>query len=154
MPTFSSRHFGTLEYQPDVVFEFPAGLPGFEQERRFLAIEHPASRPIVFLQSLVRPELCFITLPVLAVQADYQLAISAEDIKELELDENRQPAVGTDVLCLAIISVAEGKPATANLLAPLVVNLKTRRGLQAIQEDSPYSHQHPLLAAKPEAACS
>jgi len=43
--------------------------------------------------------------------------------------------------------VAEGKMPTANLLAPVVVNLKTRRGLQAIQVDSSYSHQHPVLAA-------
>jgi flagellar assembly factor FliW len=150
----SSRHFGPVEYQDDAVFEFPAGLPGFEQERRFVAIEHAASRPIVFLQSLNRPELCFITLPVLAVKPDYGLAISIEDLRALALAESRQPAIGAEVLCLAIISVAEDKLPTANLLAPIVVNLKTRRGLQAIQEGSSYSHQYPLLAAQPEEACS
>jgi flagellar assembly factor FliW len=154
MPTLSSRHFGPVEYQSDAVLEFPAGLPGFEQERSFVPIEHASSKPIVFLQSLTRPELCFITLPVRVVQPDYGLAIPAEDLRTLGLAEARQPEIGAEVLCLAIVSVAEGKLPTANLLAPIVVNLRTRRGVQAIQEDSAYSHQHPLLAMEREEACS
>ena len=148
MPMLSSRNFGPVEYQEESVFEFPAGLPGFEEERRFVPIEHAASKPIVFLQSLNRPSLCFITLPVLAVRGDFSLAISAEDLRTLELPEKRQPAIGAEVLCLAILSVAEGHMPTANLLAPVVVNLKTRRGLQSIQVDSSYSHQHPVLTAE------
>jgi len=148
MPMLSSRNFGPVEYQEESVFEFPAGLPGFEEERRFVPIEHAASRPIVFLQSLNRPSLCFITLPVLVVQRDFRLAISAEDLRTLELSEKRQPTLGAEVLCLAVLSVAEGKLPTANLLAPVVVNLKTRRGLQTIQVDCSYSHQHPILAAE------
>lgn len=154
MPTFTSRHFGTVEYTQDSVFEFPAGLPGYEQERRFLPIEHAASKPIIFLQSLNRPELCFITLPVLAVKSDYKLAAPPDDLRLLGFDGASQPVIGKDVLCLAIISVAEGKPPTANLLAPVIVNLNNRRGVQAIQEESPYSHQHPLPGAQPEGACS
>jgi flagellar assembly factor FliW len=154
MPTLSSRHFGPVEYQDDAVFEFPTGLPGFEQERRFLAIEHAASKPIVFLQSLNRPELCFITLPVSAAQSDYALAIAPEDLKALGLADSRQPAIGSEVICLAIVSVDEDRLPTANLLAPVVINMRTRRGLQAIQEGSSYSHQHPLVAAQPEEECS
>lgn len=148
MPMLSSRNFGPVEYQEESVFEFPAGLPGFEEERRFVPIEHAASRPIMFLQSLSRPSVCFITLPVRAVEREFSLALSAEDLRRLELSEKRQPAIGAEVLCLAIVSVAEGKMPTANLLAPVVVNLKTRRGLQAIQVESSYSHQHPLLAER------
>ncbi|HOK45133.1 MAG TPA: flagellar assembly protein FliW [Bryobacteraceae bacterium] len=154
MPTFSTSRFGTIEYQDDSVIQFPFGLPGFEEERQFVAIEHTASRPIVFLQSLTRPDLCFITLPVLVVKRDYRLAISPADLKSLALPCDRQPEIGTDVLCLAIISVAEGRLPTANLLAPVVVNLKTRVALQAIQEESAYSHQYPLLDSRPEAECS
>jgi len=29
-------------------------------------------------------------------------------------------------------------------MAPIVVNLKTRRALQAIRQDSEYSHQHTI----------
>ena len=154
MPRFVTKHFGIVEYQPETVIEFPAGLPGFEQETRFLALEQPGTKPLAFLQSLNRPELCFITLPVNAIDPDYRLAVSADDLRLLELPEDRQPRIGTDVLCLAIISVAENQSPTANLLAPLVVNLRTRRAVQAIAPDSGYSHQHPLSGSHQEDSCS
>lgn len=152
---FQTRHFGTIEFDRDAVCQFPAGLPGFEDEHEFVAIEQPHTRPIVFLQSLRRPDLCFITLPVQTIQSDYRLGISPEDLRLLELPEDRQPEMGKQVLCLAIVAVAEGQPPTANLLAPVVINLENRRAVQAILSDSGYSHRHPLLADREENnACS
>ncbi|MCC6861504.1 MAG: flagellar assembly protein FliW [Bryobacterales bacterium] len=144
MPAVQTEHFGWMEYEEDSVVEFPSGLPGFEQERRFVAIEQHDAKPLVFLQSLATPALCFLTLPVLAVYPKYELAITGEDLQELELPAGRPPHIGRDVLCLAILSLNENRPPTANLLAPVVVNLKTRRALQAVRPDSAYSHQHPL----------
>lgn len=145
---------GSSSFGPETVIEFPAGLPGFEQETRFLALEQPGTKPLVFLQSLSQPELCFITLPVGAVDPDYRLEVSPEDLRLLELPENRQPQIGTEVLCLVIVSVAEARRPTANLLAPLVVNLRTRRAVQAIAPDTGYSHQYPLSGANQEDPCS
>lgn len=152
---FETRHFGAIEYQPDAVCEFPAGLPGFEDEREFLPLELPRTRPIVFLQSLRRPELCFITLPVQTIEPAYRLLMSAEDLRLLGLPEDRQPELGREVLCLAIVAVAEGQAPTANLLAPVVINLANRRAVQAIQSDSGYSHRHPLpVPSGEEQECS
>lgn len=152
---FQTRHFGTIDYQTDALVEFPAGLPGFEDEREFVALEQPFNKPIVFLQSLRRPELCFITLPVQTIEPGYRLAMSSEDLRLLGLPEDRQPELGTDVLCLAIVAVAEGQAPTANLLAPVVINLNNRRAAQAILSDSGYSHRHPLLAEpEKETPCS
>jgi|YNPBryBLVA2012_1023415.scaffolds.fasta_scaffold00286_11 flagellar assembly factor FliW len=147
---FCTRHFGTIEYDPEAVFQFPAGLPGFEDQRRFLPLQQPNVEPIVFLQSLDRPDLCFITLPVQTIEPGYRLSISAEDLRLLGLPEDRQPEMGKQVLCLAIVAVAEGRPPTANLLAPVVLNLENRRAVQAILSDSPYSHRHPLPAGGQE----
>lgn len=154
MERFQTRHFGDIEYRSDAVLEFPAGLPGFEREKRFLPIEHPSSKPIVFLQSLTRPGLCFITLPVRALEPSFSLALSPEDLDLLSLGQEARPEIGRDVLCLAIVSVAEGRPPTANLLAPLVVNLANRHGVQAVQTDSGYSHRHPVRPAPGVEKCS
>ena len=45
-------------------------------------------------------------------------------------------------------------PATANLIAPLVINLRTRQAVQAIVCEGDYSHQHVFPASSPEAVCS
>lgn len=151
---FASEQFGTVSYSEEQVIRFPQGLPAFEDERDFLPIERPKSAPVIFLQSLMRPGLVFITLPVQVVDAAYRLALSPEDLETLDLPADHQPTPGGDVLCLVVITLAE-TAATANLLAPIVVNLKTKRALQAIQVDTDYSHQHLLPAQDPqEAECS
>ena len=133
-----------MVYREESVFEFPSGLPAFEHEKRFVLIESPENAPLVFLQSLADRGLCFLAFPILVVDRNYQLGISPEDLAALELDTDRQPELGADALVLALLSLHDGFSATANLMAPIVINLGTRRALQAIRCDSLYSHEHPL----------
>lgn len=149
MPQADTQQFGIIEYVDEDVIAFPLGLPAFEQETSFLLVAPLKTKPLVFLQSLGRPELCFVTLPLEVVDPNYQLSVSAEDLVVLSLNEQNLTAVGSAkdarVLCLAILSLTDSRP-TANLLAPLVVNLTARRGVQAIRLDHVYSHQYPVEA--------
>ena len=147
-----TRYFGPVDYDEQSVMLFPEGIPAFEQEQRFLALRQPINEPLVFLQSLANPNLCFATLPALSACPGYQLSMAPEDLDALRLETGRQPVIGRDVLCLAILSLEENAPPTVNLLAPIVVNLHTLCGRQAIQTDSPYSHREVLPLR--EAACS
>jgi len=146
-----TRYFGPVEYNEESVLVFPDGIPAFEQEKRFLALRQPINEPMVFLQSLANPHLCFATLPVPAACPEYKLNMTPEDLAALGLRTDRQPSIGGDVLCLAILSLEEDAPPTANLLAPIVVNVRTLRGRQAIQSDCPYSYREVLPLR--EAAC-
>jgi flagellar assembly factor FliW len=96
--------------------------------------------------------LCFITLPILAVDPQYRLRVSSEDLARLDLPPERQPQLGRDVLCLAILSLQESGP-TANLLAPVVVNVLNLKAMQIIVPESDYSHQHEL-SPQETAVCS
>ena len=154
MPEFQTRYFEQITYLPESVIEFPLGLPGFENELRFLLIEQELNKPIVFLQSLSRPDLCFITVPVQGILPGYELTLTVEELHTLELAEDRQPVVGGDVIHLAVVSLAEDRPPTANLLAPIVISWRKRLAVQSVQTDSSYSHQHPLLARDLEPQCS
>ena len=153
MLSVPTKYFGVLSCREEAVFEFPHGLPAFDTEKRFVLVELPENAPLVFLQSLTQPMLCFLAFPILVADRDYQMAVSAEDLATLELDRGRQPELGREVLVLALVSVQDRFSATANLMAPVVLNLKTRRGLQAIRQDRVYSHQHPIESRSPEATC-
>jgi flagellar assembly factor FliW len=142
MPEIATKYFGSIEYQPGAPIRFPSGLPGFEEELEFLVLEPPASAPMMYLQSLRRPNLCFLALPMQVVAPDYPLATTKEDVDALGLAPDRQPGTGEDICCLAIIVVTENGHISANLLAPIVINPVRRLGLQAIRTDSIYSHQH------------
>lgn len=104
----------------------------------------PGKSPLVLLQSAEQPQLCFPALPVQVIDPDYELFVSFEDLVILELGTERQPTLGSEVLVLALLTMPEGQPATANLLAPVVVNLAKNIGVQAIRSDFRYSHQHPM----------
>jgi flagellar assembly factor FliW len=142
MAQVETEYFGIISYREDSVFDFPAGLPSFVNEKRFVPIESPQHSPLLFLQSMARPSLCFLALPIQVVDRDYRLAVSREDLVTLDLAPDCQPELASQVAVLVLLSIHDGLLATANLMAPIVVNLKTRRALQAIRQDSLYSHQH------------
>jgi flagellar assembly factor FliW len=144
MPELQTKNFGNISIEPDSELSFPAGFPGFEERRRFVALTFAETNPLVYLQSLEQPDLCFITLPILAADPQYRLRVSEEDISLLGFLPHRQPVMGDDVLCLAVLSLRETGP-TANLLAPVVVNLKTRTAVQAVCQEPDYSLQFALM---------
>jgi flagellar assembly factor FliW len=132
--TFHSSHLGEIEWEPECELFLPAGLPGFEAERRMLPLEIPAQRPLVFLQSLERPDVCFVLLPVRTIDPDYQLQLSEDDRLMLLLDADRKPEIGADVLCLSLLLPAEGT-VQVNLDAPIVINLHNSRCTQALSAE-------------------
>jgi flagellar assembly factor FliW len=140
VPTLDTR-FGPLEYDESATLEFPAGLAGFERLRTFLLVDRADLRPIVFLQSVEEPALCFLAMPAQSVVLDYQLHVSDEELALIE--------AGTleGLLALAIVCTREDQSPTANLLGPVVVNQSTRKAVQAIRDDSVYSAYHPFATS-------
>jgi len=117
--------------------EFPNGIPAFETERRFRLIDR---KPLLFLESETNPELSFLLLPVALIDPDYRLALTAEDRATIGASAKSR------LVSFAVITAAENSPPTANLLAPVVVNLDNGRAVQAVRSDSLYSHKQALCS--------
>ena len=149
MASCESKYFGVLEYEEDAILSLPRGLLGFEQETSFVLIQRREEFPLVYMQSRNSRELCFLALPILTVDPKYEVELDSAGARLIGTE--RRPAVGTDVLCLTLLTVHPEGP-TANLLAPVVVNLKSHVGCQTINLVEGYSHQHELCAAKEGAA--
>jgi flagellar assembly factor FliW len=147
MPTCQTKFHGTLSYEPEQVLHIPGGLFGFPQETQFLLLELPSARPMAFLQSVRSSDLCFISLPAQVIQREYRLSLKEQDLKTLGYSAETPPAMGRDVLCLALLTIGERRPSTANLLAPVVIDIAKHRGMQVIM-DAPYSHQYPIPASE------
>jgi flagellar assembly factor FliW len=154
MPKLSTVYFQELEYSNESIFSFPGGIPGFEDQIAFLFVEQPATRPLVYMQSLLNGRLCFLVVPVLMVEPEYRLSLSPEELVTLGLAPDKTPEIGTDVGCFVLLTVSEDAPPTVNLMSPVVLNLKSRKGLQAIPTTSQYSLRHTLALEKETAPCS
>jgi flagellar assembly factor FliW len=152
MPFLETKNLGAITWEPESEIEFPAGLPGFEQCRRFLAVRFHHTDPLIFLQSLEDSTLSFVTLPVRTVHPEYRLSVSPDDLRRVGLPTDRQPAIGDEIHCLTVLSIRENGT-TANLLAPVVINLKTLKAVQAVTQGGGYSHQHSLAAAEQAVSC-
>jgi flagellar assembly factor FliW len=145
----ASKNFGIIEYEASSVITFPRGLPGFESETRFVPVEREGSKPVLFLQSLVTPQLCFITLPVESIEPAYQLRASEEDLLVI----GATSGMTTSLRCLAVVCTGHRR-ATANLLGPVIINQDTQQAVQAVRDDARYAVEHPLFPESEAGECS
>jgi flagellar assembly factor FliW len=152
MPRLQTLHFGDIEYEPEALIEFPAGLPAFEEERSFVLIRQPEPGLVIFLQSLRDPGLVFVTLPAQAIDPAYRLELSEEEWIAAGFNAGRARDEA-ECLILAVVTIPDGGAMTANLMAPIVIDRAGQRGAQVIQAESEYSHQFPLESPQGEAQC-
>lgn len=143
MSQTETKFFGLLDYEAQDVVTFPSGIPGFDAEKSFLLIERADTKPLLFLQSLAHVSVCFPLIPAGAVCADYQVALSAEEMAVLELPADQDHVLTGQVIVFALVTLSDAG-ATVNLLAPVVLAPHTQRGVQSIQTESSYSTNHPL----------
>jgi flagellar assembly factor FliW len=120
---------GSLEVAPDRIIEFPQGLAGFEEYRRY-TLFHPeaedgAAPRYFILQSLDDPAIAFnITDPAL-FGFSYEIELTDEESALLALNDPGEAAV----VVILLKDGASGK-IRANLKAPLILNVNARRGIQ------------------------
>ena len=117
--------------------DFPHGIPAFETQTRFRLTDR---EPLLFLESETNPGLSFLLLPVGLIDPDYRLALSPEDREIIGASGESR------LMCLAVITAAEDSPPTANLLAPVVINLDNGRAVQAVRSDAVYSHKKAICS--------
>jgi len=137
----------TPEAQPrSASYAFPAGIPAFETHTRFRLVENPAFAPIVLLESELDPAVRFACAPVALIVENYRLELSEDEMELLG-----RPADPASLLVLAILTFREGRPPTANLLAPVVLNPATATGVQSVQCGASWPVMYPL---REETSCS
>jgi flagellar assembly factor FliW len=136
-----TRSFGEIEFEGSATIHFPAGLPGFEQEREFVIARQPGSEPLLFLQSVASAEVCLPILPMRLLAKDFEVPEDCDGLGPVHL-----PGVKREDLLVFAVVATDGAAPTANLLAPLVVNVNSRIGAQLIVPDSGYSHREPVIA--------
>lgn len=129
-----SARFGTIELEATELIYFPAGVIGFPEETAFALIRHGDSPCIGWLQSVKTPEIAF---PVVSVHG---LGVEYPDVPlETALEMANLGDIGDEIAVMAMLSAQRGQPATVNLMAPIIVNVTTRRAMQMHLEGTRYS---------------
>lgn len=139
-----STRFGDLEVPADSVIELPAGLIGFPNANKFVLVEHKP--PFSWFHSADDPNLAFVVIDGAEFGQAYNWKPPAND-KDCDFRED-------DEFAILIIVTVRSDPSltTANLKAPLFVNIRNRKGVQVIFDDPRYSTRHPLWAENKDEA--
>lgn len=124
---------GRREVHLDKVIHFPNGIIGFEALRDFTLLEIRAGAPLLVLQSLESPNLGLLVADPFAFVPDYSLSISDAEQQALQAESAGELAV----LVTASIPPGEPEKTALNLLGPIVINYRTRLGLQSPQPEGP-----------------
>ncbi len=129
-----TTRFGLVEAAEDEIIRFRAGLIGFPSEKEYVLIPHGSSSIIAWLQSATTAELAFPVASAHGFVADYPDVPLEPVVRRADVGESMD-----DVAILAVLSAPRNQPATVNLLAPLIVNSRTREGAQVFLEGSKFS---------------
>ena len=131
-----STKFGDLEVPEASVITFPTGLIGLPSAKRFVMFEYKA--PFSWLHSVDDPGLAFVVVNGFEFGPELTFKPPYGD-KDIDLQQ------GDEFAILVIVTVrTDPRQTTANLKAPLFVNLKNRKGLQIIYDDPRLSTRYPL----------
>jgi flagellar assembly factor FliW len=140
--SLTTTRFGEVPFDPAEIVEFPWGVPGFANLRRFVALAIADQPDFIWFQSVEDAAVALPAADPWVWFAQYEPRLPAYAIAALELDEPDDYTV----LCV-VDPGSDATEMTMNLLAPIVVNLKTRKARQIMLEGSRYGVRAPVPRA-------
>ncbi|MCB0359346.1 MAG: flagellar assembly protein FliW [Bdellovibrionales bacterium] len=133
-----TSRFGDFDVDASAVIEIVGGIIGFPGLTKFIMLDY--NPPFSWLQSTEAPDLAFVVVNGAEFGDNYRFPVPIGD-RELDINEDDE---------VAIINLVSVRPdpsmTTVNLKAPVVVNLRTKRGRQVVLDDQAFPMRFPLWA--------
>jgi len=136
-----NTRFGDLDVSEEQIITFPKGMIGFEGVERYVLV-NPTGK-ISWLQAVDEASLAFPLVQAPLVYPGYSLYVENELLEPLgEVDEAMMG------IYLVLVVPSDPRNATVNLKAPVVISLKSRRGMQLLIDRPEYSVRHRIMPAE------
>jgi flagellar assembly factor FliW len=124
------------------VLEMVRPMVGFPEQRRFALARLDGEGVVCDLRCL-DDELSFVVVPPAMFFDDYAPEVDDELVEELGAQSEE------DLLVLSVVTLgADPNAATVNLMAPIIVNHRTRRAAQVLLDDVSLPLRAPLTPAR------
>ncbi len=131
----NTRLFGEIDAAEDRIISFTTGIMGFEEYVHYTLIFNAEKKGnIMWLQSLDEPELAFTVMDPMKIVPEYNPVVEDEWLAPLGEVETED-----DYFLLSVVTVpSDLTKMTANLKAPIVINMKTMKACQIIVNNDDY----------------
>jgi flagellar assembly factor FliW len=135
----STTRFGDIDIDESRVIQMKGGILGFEHLKKYLLLMQDEKIPFWWFQSIEDGSVAFVVLNSFIVKPDYAPVISDSEVKLLGIESP------DDVVLLSIVTIrSDPVKITANLRAPVVINIKSRLARQVVIQDTKYPVQYPV----------
>ncbi len=139
----STTRFGYIEIDESRVIMVTEGIPGFEHLKRYAILPLDKKTPFWWFQSVEDGGIAFVVVDPYIIKPDYNPVISEGDMRFLKIECKK------DMALMAIVTIKSNPRAvSANLRAPIVVNLKRRLARQIVLDDVSYPIRHNMVSSK------
>ena len=124
-----SARFGDFEVSDRARAALPTGFDRFPRVRRFVILDHRPGSPFKWMLCLDQPDLAFAVVEPGKLVPDYRAP--------LDLAARTLGADPADVALFVIVTIPSDPTAmTVNLMAPVIVDVRTRTSRQLVLEDA------------------
>ncbi len=135
-----TTRFGPVEIKEDDILDFYEGILGFAHLRKFVLLDDPHDEIFAWLQSCEVSNIAFPILePELFIQ-NYQVALTRHDVEAIKLSANERTRF------FSIITIPNDPTLmTANLKAPIVINIDRKIARQCVLQDNSLAIKEPIF---------
>lgn len=137
----NTSRFGQVQIDETLILNFPEGLLGFNDLRQFVLLDDPTDDIFAWLQSCESAQVAFPVLePELFTEA-YKVNLTRGDYEALK------STADSKLRYFSIVTIPDDPTQmTANLKAPVVINLATRTARQCVLQDNNLAIREPIFA--------
>ncbi len=136
-----TTRFGSIAVAENDIITFPEGMLGFSKINQYVLVERVDDSLFLWLQALKKASVAFPLLEPQIFERNFKVELVDEDKKALELTDLAHAKV------FAIVTIpTDPTKMTANLKAPIVINLKNRLAKQVILHQADYPIRKPIFS--------
>jgi flagellar assembly factor FliW len=139
--TIQTSRFGQVEIQDEDIISFSEGILGFNELKKFVLVDDPNDDIFAWLQACNEPGIAFPVLEPELFSDNYKITLTKSDLEALKMS----PADKASFFCIVTIPEDPTKM-TANLKAPVVINVAARIARQCVLQDNNLAIREPIFA--------
>jgi flagellar assembly factor FliW len=137
-----TKAYGLVDVDLAETITFKQGIIGFEDKQKFILLGSSEENDLLlWLQSIEDENLAFVVIQPRFFKPDYHPKIQASELEDLDIESD------LDLLIYSVVVVPEDiSKMTANLRAPIIINVKNNQGKQVVLSDDIYKIKELVFA--------
>jgi len=135
-----TTRFGQVQFENEDALHFPEGILGFAELKQFVLLDDPTDDIFAWLQSCDEPGIAFPVLEPELFAENYKVNLTKTDLEALKLQNMERTR------SFSIITIPDDPTKmTANMKAPIVVNIANKTARQCVLQDNNLAIREPIF---------